>query len=335
VRIARALVAGPAAPGALELALDGATAAPAAPRISEGCARLLEDALRRAWHGVALRHGGGRPPPWRRLAPQPLPFTGASLALLQWIARAGASPAAAAAAPPLAALSGLGDQLLLWLALEALDGSPGAVALAAEPAARAAPLAWLGFPDLIAAAGAGAPAPSCSALVRGAGAVLLEALGPPIARRWRALEERARAAVVPQPLIAQGAVHDAALTSLLAACDGAARRDLAGLVIDAAAPLLAAGRAPTPARLDPRAPLAARTAARRAAGALLRAVLVWAAWDREHRGVRYIDDGYAEAQALLARFEPIGAAGAARAAAWLAELAALPAADRAGPDPAA
>ncbi|HET9621900.1 MAG TPA: hypothetical protein VFP84_11065, partial [Kofleriaceae bacterium] len=94
-------------------------------------------------------------------------------------------------------------------------------------------------------------------------------------------------------------------------------------VIDAAAPLLARGVAPLPEALDPATPLAVRAEARRAAGGLLYGVLRWAAWDTEHRGVRFLDDDYAIAQRLLARFEPIGAAGADRAQAWLADLAAL------------
>jgi hypothetical protein len=76
-------------------------------------------------------------------------------------------------------------------------------------------------------------------------------------------------------------------------------------------------------RLDPTSSIARRAAARVAAGALLRGVLTWAAWDRAHRGVRFIDDDYPATQRLLARFEPIQASGAARAAAWLADLASL------------
>jgi hypothetical protein len=77
-----------------------------------------------------------------------------------------------------------------------------------------------------------------------------------------------------------------------------------------------------PEALDPATPLSVRAAARPSAGALLRAVVRWTAWDQQHRGVRFIDDGYAASQLLLTRFEALGGA-AGRAVAWLDELASL------------
>jgi hypothetical protein len=56
---------------------------------------------------------------------------------------------------------------------------------------------------------------------------------------------------------------------------------------------------------------------------VLRAVVRWGEWDQMHRGVRFLDDEYAATQLLLARFEAIQSAGAARAAAWLSDLASL------------
>jgi hypothetical protein len=109
----------------------------------------------------------------------------------------------------------------------------------------------------------------------------------------------------------------------MASCDARRRRDLAGFVLDAAAPLLARNLAPTPAQLDSNTTLAVRAQARIAAGSLLRAVVRWSDWDQQHRGVRFIDDDYAAAQLLLERFESIGAQGAARAAHWLSDLASL------------
>jgi hypothetical protein len=99
------------------------------------------------------------------------------------------------------------------------------------------------------------------------------------------------------------------------------RRDLAAFVIEAAA---ASGLSPEPRKLDRSASLAIRSEARLAAGSLLRAVAHWRAWDQEHRGVRFFDDGYDRAQVLLAHFERLGLAHAARAARWLEDLAALP-----------
>jgi hypothetical protein len=52
-------------------------------------------------------------------------------------------------------------------------------------------------------------------------------------------------------------------------------------------------------------------------------VIRWNDWDQEHRGVRFIDDDYARAQQLLAKFERIGSAGVDRVASWLSDLSAL------------
>jgi hypothetical protein len=61
--------------------------------------------------------------------------------------------------------------------------------------------------------------------------------------------------------------------------------------------------------LDANAPLRERLKARQAAGALLRAVLHLRTWDSEHRTVRFIDDGYDEAQRLVRAWEALGDAG--------------------------
>jgi hypothetical protein len=213
----------------------------------------------------------------------------------------------------------IGDQVMVYLALDAAAGTPAQAAIAAQPFVRAAPLAWLGFADQL----GGAEVPALDCLCADAGALVVEALAGELARRWRAVELSKRAIAAPDVLIALGAAQDAVLGGFMAACDRHGRRDLAGFVIDAAAPLLARGIAPVPARLHATATLANRAAARLAAGALLRGVSRWAAWDQAHRGVRFLDDDYPATQLLLARFEAIQAAGAARAAAWLAELAAL------------
>ncbi len=186
---------------------------------------------------------------------------------------------------------------------------------------RTAPLAWLGFAHAL--GGLEPPAAAFDALAKH-GAAVVEAIAAELARRWRAAELAKRGATDPEALVAVGAAQDAALSAWQAACDRAQRRDLATWIIDAAAPQLARGLPPEPGKLDPGAPLSLRSQARTAAGALLRGVTRWAAWDEQHRGVRFIDDDYAASQRLLARFEVIGRAGAERAAHWLAELAALP-----------
>jgi hypothetical protein len=297
--------------------------------ISQTCAQLLGDALAQVWPAL-WRRGGTEPAVsldgdaarrgriWERHAPAGLTFSVATLKLLRWLLATPLNMPRSTLAPLAAEPLTVGDQVITYLALDVAAGTPAQAAIAAQPLVRGAPLAWLGFADQL----AGAP-PAFATLCTGAGAIVVESLTPELARRWRAVELGKRAITVPGELIALGAAQDGTLAGFLAACDHQRRRDLAGFVLDAAAPLIAAGIAPAPATLDPLAPLARRAEARVAAGALLRGVMTWAAWDQAHRGVRFIDDDYAVAQVLLARFESIQATGAARAAAWLADLAAL------------
>ena len=74
------------------------------------------------------------------------------------------------------------------------------------------------------------------------------------------------------------------------------------------------------AALDPQAPLSERVAARRAAGALAGALGQWARWDGEHRCIGFVDDGYADAQFLLARYEALAGSAVPNARAAQAEL---------------
>jgi hypothetical protein len=335
IMMARTLVMGPAAQDDI-WALLCATR-PAAPKIGPTCAALLEDTLRHAWRALWLRGGarsgasiaGAGPRAgaaihgrlWERHAPMPLAFTSASVAFLRWlVATPFAAPASTLAALPAVPLA-IGDQVLIYLALDAARTTPALRVLAAQPFVRAAPLAWLGHAGALAKRGGAAP--SFGALTEGVGAIVVEALAGELAKRWHAVELGKRAMFEPELLIDLGAAQDQTLTGFMAACDAARRRDLALFVIEAAAPLLARNLPPTPAQLDPNTTLAMRATARIAAGALLRAVVKWGEWDQLHRGVRFIDDDYAAAQLLLERFETIGANGVARATHLLSDLASL------------
>ena len=332
IMMARTLVMGPAAQEDIWSLL--CSSRQVAPKIGPTCAALLEDTLRQAWRALWLRSGArpgasidvgagttARGRLWERHAPVPLPFTSASVELLRWLVETPfAAPNASQAALPARPLE-LGDQLLVYLALDAAHRTPAVRVLAAQPFVRAAPLAWLGFAHALARRGA-AP-PSAGSLTAGAGAIVVEALAGELARRWHAVELGKRAIFEPDALIDLGEAQDRTLTGFMASADAARRRDLALFVLEAAAPLLARGVAPLPAQLDPSTPLALRARARLAVGSLLRAVVRWGEWDQLHRGVRFIDDDYAAAQLLLERFEPVGSAGLARAAHWLTDLASL------------
>ena len=296
-----------------------------APKISPACAELVGDALRQLWPSL-WRRGGAKPGasirggdvvrgrPWERHAPVGLVHTAATIAVLRWLveSRLGTRSVAALTAHPLA----MGDQVVIYLALDTLREPSAQRALASQPLVRAAPLAWLGFAQLF-----DGRAPSFDELAHGAGAIVVEALASELAHRWELVELSKRGIVRPEDLGALGAVQDATLAGFMDACDRHHRRDLASFVLAAAAPMLARDLPPFPEALDKAVPLSVRAAVRPAAGALLRAIVRWGDWDREHRGVRFVDDDYAASQLLLARFEAIGTP--ARAITWLGELASL------------
>ncbi len=334
--LARALIAGPAATDDVWSLLCATGVV--APKIGPTCERLLSDTLGQAWRALWQRggtrprvsHEGKRGRLWERYAPTPLAFSARSLELLRWlVVTPFAAPLSTLKPLPTGGKLEVGDQLLIYLALDAAQGTPALRVLAAQPFVQASPLAWIGFASQFAGT---TPPESFDSLITGAGPIVVEALSDEIARRWHALEISRRNLVDPTEVTAIGAAQDAALENFLDACDRANRRDLAAFVLDAILPLIERDIIPVPTQLDPSTPLSVRAEARQSSGALLRALMRWSQWDREHRGVRFIDDGYDAAQVLLGRFEKIGSAGVARVEGWLGELASL--APTAAPPPA-
>jgi hypothetical protein len=300
-----------------------------AAKMSPPALRLLEATLARALVLALARRGGahsrrflpaGAPGRlWQRHAAPRFRFSPASLHLLRWLTSGGLGVVPLAEQPLTAA-----DELLLVLAVDGLAGLGQAVALAEQPFARRSPLLQLHRPELVV---------DFAPLLRDEGAIVLEGLAPDLARRWTARAQDKRGLDDPGLVQQRGQAETAVLDAFMTAADGAGRRDLALWIVDAAAPLLAR---PLPAEalvgeLDPTAPLSQRSAARRAAGGLLRAVLRWSRWDAEHRGVGFVDDGYDSAQLLLAGFEPVGERGALYARETLAELDGLGVAPREEP----
>ena len=330
IMMARALIIGPSHDDIWSL-LCATRAMP--PKIGPTAARLLEDTLRQAWRALWLR-GGAKPAAsiedgatirrgrlWERHAPLPMPFTAATVKFLRWlVATPFAAPASTLTELPAMPLS-VGDQLVVYFALDAARSTPALRGIAMQPFVRGAPLAWLGFTQLL--VDRRAKVPAFDSLSEGIGALVIEALQGELAKRWYSAELGKRAITDPQELIDLGTAQEAVLGQFMTACDRRGRRDLAAFIIEAAVPLLAKNLSPAPAELDAKSPLSLRAQARTAAGAMLRAVLRWQDWDQEHRGVRFIDDNYQAAQLLLERYEPIGSAGSGRVSGWLADLASL------------
>jgi hypothetical protein len=301
------------------------------PHVGPTCARLIGDALSQLWPCL-WRRGGTAPGAsirgeevvrgrlWERYAPVGLAHTRATLMLLKWLV---STPFAAAPStyPVLPAMQlAIGDQVVLYLALDASRGTQAQIGLAMQPFTKSSGLAWLGYAHHI----EGVPDPGVfDALTSGAGAIVVEALTGEIGKRWRSMEIAKRSIRDPQRLATVGAAQDQTLQGFMAACDRAKRRDLAVFVIDAIEPLLAKNVGPMPPPLDPTAPLSVRAAARVAAGSLIRGLLKWRDWNNEHRSVRFIDDGYQAAQLLLHRFEKVGNHGAELASGWLGQLSSL------------
>jgi hypothetical protein len=316
--MARALVAGPV--------LCASRAVPS--KIGTTCESLLEDTLSQCWRALWQR-GGTKPQPshvngrrarlWERYEPTDLKFSAQSLQFLRWLVTTPFSaPASTLKGLPAQKLE-LGDQLLVYFALDASRATPALRVIAAQPFVRSAPLAWLGFAPYM----AGGPIPAFDSLTVGAGPILVEALSEEIARRWQAGEVAKRSMTDPTELVTIGTAQEAVLNGFLDACDNKNRRDLGGFVLDAVQPLIERNIIPAPGQLDPTAPLSVRANARSSAGALLRALVRWSDWDQQHRGVRFIDDNYASVQVLLGRFEKIGSHGVARVQGWLHDLTSL------------
>jgi FtsH ternary system-associated peptide len=331
--MARALISGPASQDDIWSLLCAGRVVP--PKIGTTCAELLEDTLRMAWFALAQR-GGWRPGMsidrtgaavrgrvWTRYQPLPLAFTSATVKLLRWlVAQSFAAPPSTIAELPASATPlAMGDEVMIYLALDATRPTPAARVIAAQPFVHQSALAWLGFAPLLAVKGT--PPASFGALTEGVGAVVIEALSDELARKWHASELWKRGLEAPEELISLGAAQDAVLGRFMDACDKRKRRDLGRFLLDAALPLITKGVIPAPVQLDPKSPLSVRAAARTASGALLRAITRWYDWDQQHRGIRYIDDDYASSQLLLQHFERIGATGVARVTGWLADLASL------------
>ncbi len=311
------------------------------PHIGPTAAQLIGEALSHAW--LALWRRGGTAPghsldgetvrrgrAWQRHQPVALEFTAASIALLRWLVSTPPSIARDNGQPLSAMRLSLGDEVALYLALDAAQGSFVQTALARQPFTAASPLAWLGFahamPDR------DPPEAGFASLVTGPCAIVVESIQGDLAARWRQVELMKRGAEIPQgpdavdrqgdrparpppgrdaDRLHDGVRHRASPRprAVRRRCDRAAAR---------AQPASGA-----PAARSRRAAVAALRRARRAAGSLVRALLRWRTWDTEHRAIRFVDDGYQAAQLLLVRYEAVGTAGGERADAWLHELSQL------------
>ena len=187
----------------------------------------------------------------------------------------------------------LGDELLVYLAVRAGACPP-------PPDALLCRLLWPrpGPVDF---------APLCTP----DGEAVLDALQDDLAAAWAAAETDKETIASPAGLAARGEAQAATWAAWVAV----APRRLTGFVLAAGARVtwrLGGG-------IDPDAPLGERRAATSAAAVLPRAIAQWRRWHDEHRGLGFVDDGFNEAQPLLALWQR-HAASSQRALAELARV---------------
>lgn len=259
---------------------------------------------------------------WERTGAPPLVFTGNVVRLLTWLLH---TPLAEAEVAPLVFEGPLtpAEQVVVALLVDRLRGTGCEHSVVRQVSLREAPLV------VLAHAASLARLLPFDAPVRFEVATLgpfIEGLRVLLARSWVAEERTKRGLVLPEELLRGGRAQASVLEAFLKDINAAGRRDLATFLVDVAVavvPECPSGEALTQGmKLD--APLRERTEARRAAGAFLRSLATLRSWDQEHRGVRFIDEGYELAQKLVRDWERLGDAGFARTATLVGELDAIP-----------
>ncbi len=292
--------------------LENRCAAP--PCLRRNAVHLIQDALTKGCVFLLARCGGWRRERflrgqrvvegrlWERTRPVELglTFSAHTLRFLIWITAHRPCDTAHDWCVPENELT-LGDRLLFYFAHEGLRNVAeglGAPALRTqEPFVRHA-LCWLAFPEDYTAAQTGAR-PNFAPWTTGAGACMLEALQPDLARRWIEVESHKERLADPQGMRALGLAQERVLTAFLDAVEQAGRMDLARFLLQAAAVLLGshahAGMWTAQLNLTGQR-LADRGATYQAATIFLRMLDRLQTWERRARGIGYFDEGYVASQ---------------------------------------
>ena len=279
--------------------------------LSKGCAFLL--ARRGGWRRERFLRGDrvveGRL--WERTSPAELglTFSAHTLRFLIWITANRPGDSERAWRVPENELT-LGDRLLLYFAHEGLRNVAeglGAPKLRTEQPFVQHALCWLTFPEDYTAAPVGAR-PNFAPWTNGAGACMLEALLPELARRWIEVESNKERLANPQAMRVLGLAQERVLTPFLDAIEQAGRMDLARFLLQAAVVLLGphAHAGMWTARLNMTGQrVADRAATYQAATIFLRTLDRLQTWERRARGVGYFDEGYAASQLWKADWEQV------------------------------
>jgi hypothetical protein len=275
--------------------------------LAKGCVLRLAElgGWRRERHLCGERVVEGRL--WERTPPAELAlkFSRHALDFLIWLTAASLeSPKTPPWQPPEAELTPA-DQLLVFLAFDALAADRVILPLQRQPALQRNALCRLAYPDKF----AGAPADALPDFVpwtAGLGACILEVLQTHLIERWLDMEWKKGQIEKWPTMQALGRSQERTLGPFLQAAAQAGRWDLARFVLRAAAGVLTEDARPEHwvGNLRDAGPrLADRSATYRAALALLHQLPRLQEWTRQARGVGYFDEGYAGSQLWKADWE--------------------------------
>lgn len=313
----------------LHVVLQRAPLGPVLPRLTAGTPRprclgrdavaLVQDTLAKGCVVWLARHGGWRHERhlrgdriaegrlWERTPPADLAlrFSPHALGFLIWLTAA--KPAGNRPPqwlPPEAELT-FGDRLLMYLAFDALAGTPPARPLQAHPVFQRHALCRLANPEAFLAAPVEC-LPDFAPWTSGLGACILEVMQGRLADRCLDMETLKGRTVEWQHMQALGQAQERVLQSYLQAVDRAGRRDLARFLLRTAFLLLPEDVRPDRwtgqlAGAGPR--LADRTETYRAALTLLHLLLGLREWTQQSRAVGYFDEGYQASQLWKADWE--------------------------------
>lgn len=286
----------------------------------------LCDTLSRGSVLSLARQGGwlseGKARLWERHWAPPLCFTGNTVRLFSWVL---STELAESEAGPLLFDGPLtvAEDFLIALLIDRLRGTGCDASLARQLSIRHLPLTTLSHAASMSFEVPLDEVPPFDVLAL---APFIEGLRTLLARSWLAAERSKRDLTTPDLLSRVGRAQGEVLDVFFKAIDAAGRRDLATFLIDTAAVWLSVERTADDLTrsmsLD--APLRSRTEGRRRAAAMLRSLGQLREWDFQHRNVRFIDDGYALAQRLVADWERLGERGFTRAANLVTELDSIP-----------
>lgn len=299
--------------------------------------RILESTLAKGSVKMLARLGGARRAhrvlPIASRPPPGLAFSAYSFQLVRWLTctRVGDPSAATFDATPLT----IGDELLSYLTLRLVEDHPLARPIAAQPGLHASALAWLGYAGVLARHGRieEPVVPAFEKLLDDAderGTVVLECIADDLRRRWAIASASPVDAIDPARAVRIVLAEQRTLNGFLDAVERKGRWELATFLVEAGARVLPGGAVvrDVAARVVPivreGGALRARTEARRKAGALFHALRRLGEKRDELALVRFFEDGYDDAQRVLAAWDVLGKDGFSRAEEVVRELDALP-----------